>query len=207
MEKYYKYKHIFSGAQTIEDIQYLREKCPKEDYPLIDSLIRTIKIKHKLSFIKMNEILLELKKLKYLEECQKYLENFPEYKEDKLQNSVITKILTSKKSNITYIDLPMLDKNCPHCGTINSAPLGTTYIVCGVDSRGITSINNLNGVNYCFGDWCFECGKKLCKSWYENELYNSANRKHDSTCCQLHAIKNGFKYPQDYCNCVSLNLQ
>lgn len=252
MEKYYKYKHIFSGAHNPQDVDFLRKKCPECDYPIIDSIIRTqnymmsinstpqnndigncngdnnyyndmckrqnisnelqlellITPNHdstrtsnlyKISCIQMNEIIKILSELKYREDCEKYLNTIPSYKKDTAQTNIFSKILSTKPHDDSFIDLPQVEKACPHCGKINSAPLGTTYIVCGVDTCGLLPINNYD--DNCLNDWCFMCGKKLCKNWNSDNLFVKANRIHNGECCKKHAELKGFNYPADYCQC------
>lgn len=220
MDKYYKYKHIFSGASTIDDIKFIKDKCPPEDYPLIDAIIRSIYIQHHFGFSKMNEIIKVLGTHKYREESEKYIDGLKQTPSNNtivllnnysnicelqhIQDEIFAKIINTKPVNETYIDLPKIDNKCPHCGRLNSAPLGTTYIVCGVDVSGVLPIDNYD--ESCLNDWCFSCGKRLCKNWYTDELYNKTNRIHDNLCCKIHARKNNLQYPEDYCQCSRRNI-
>ena len=69
-----------------------------------------------------------------------------------------------------------------------------TYVICGYGTKGF----DWQGCGF---DWCFQCGKKLCKCWNVNHLYNLKNRFHNSKCCRSHALKTGGLYPDDYCQC------
>lgn len=214
MEKYYIYKHIFSGASTIDDIIFLRGKCPKEDYPLIDSITRTQNLQQCISNTQMNKIVETLVSLKFKDECVKYLDEFKNKKYNicqqfeqtnynAAQTETFSRILSTKSLDESYIELPKMEKACPHCGRINKAPFGTKYIVCGIDTMGILPIDNLD--NACLNDWCFACGKKLCKNWYTNQLYDEANRTHDENCCRIHALNHKNQYPAEYCQCFRKN--
>jgi hypothetical protein len=216
MEKYYKYKHIFSGVATVEDVIFLRNKCPKEDYELIDCITRSLELQPCISNVKMNNIVDTLTGMRYKEDCKKYLDGLDNMKKYTYfeqsqsnycmaQTEAFGKIIATKSLDDTYIDLPKIEKKCPHCGRLNKAPFGTKYIVCGIDTMGVLPINNFG--NTCLNDWCFLCGKKLCKHWYTHQLYDEFNRKHDNTCCANHATQNNFRYPDDYCQCTHIRQQ
>ena len=69
------------------------------------------------------------------------------------------------------------------------------YIICGYSSN--------RGFDWkgCGNDWCFLCGKKLCKSWNVDRLYSKINRFHDDRCCKIHSLKTNSNYLTDYCQC------
>lgn len=214
MEKYFIYKHIFSGASSIDDIIFLRSKCPVEDYQIIDSITRSQNFQQCISNIQMNKIIKTLVSLKYKDECNKYLDEFKNKKYNNClqfdqsnynsaQTDTFAKIISTKLIDESYIDFPKIEKECPHCGRINKAPFGTKYIVCGIDTMGIFPMDNFD--NACLNDWCFTCGKKLCKNWYTNQLYDEANRTHDKNCCKIHALKYNNQYPLEYCQCFRHN--
>jgi hypothetical protein len=96
-----------------------------------------------------------------------------------------------------YTNRPIISKECPHCGDNMKMSDDTAYVICGYpdDHRGY----DWKG---CCGDWCFACSKMLCKSWERDELNVEGNRHHDDECCKTHAKKNGYSYPNDYCNCI-----
>lgn len=199
MEKYNKYKNIISGAKSMVDINFIKKNIGIDNDIIFNTIIKSHNYDDKIGCHEMINICNKLDEMKYFDECKKYLEYYS-YKFDTTQNEVITKILSSKKNTITYIDLPLVEKQCPHCGKINKARFDTTYIVCGVDPSGIVPIDNYD--NYCLKDWCFQCGKKLCKSWYEDRLFDVNNRIHDDNCCRNHAKANDYKYPEEYCQCI-----
>jgi hypothetical protein len=159
----------------------------------------------RVGFVTMRKIIDEMSKQQYKINCHEYFEKIKNiYYFDDMQIDTIERIIDTKRKNERIdINLDFLTerKKCPHCGAINKAPLGTSYIVCGVDTMGKKSINEFNLTDTCLNDWCFQCGKKLCKHWFKVELYNVQNRKHNGECCRQHAKKNGFIYPDDYCQC------
>lgn len=88
----------------------------------------------------------------------------------------------------------MIEKPCPHCGKKKTLDKDATYAICGYDRNGF----DWDG---CQHDWCFRCGKKLCKSWHIDQLFNSNNRYHNERCCKSYAYKQGQHYKEYYCQC------
>lgn len=200
MDKYFKYKNIFSGADSIDDITFLRSKCPKDDLPIVDSVIATKELRSGYGFTSTNNIIEMTSKIKYKNDVEKYIASqINSYnKIEPYQQAVFEKIKSRKPYNVTYLNTIQLEKQCPHCGLSNKANLSTEYVICGVDMNGITAMDFENG---CLNDWCFMCGKKLCKNWCKDNLHDPINRRHDGDCCKRHAMKTGRKYPDDYCVC------
>jgi len=102
-----------------------------------------------------------------------------------------------KVENTKKIDpIKTLAKSCPHCAHTISMPEKTNYIICGYQ-------NSILGYDWsgCGRDWCFSCGKMLCKKWESDKLHLQMNRTHDDECCSKHAKDNGYVYPDDYCKC------
>lgn len=93
-----------------------------------------------------------------------------------------------------------VEKECPHCNNKYIDYDDTSYTICGYSSRGY----DWKG---CGCDWCFTCGKKLCKRWDHHELYNKLNRFHDRRCCKLHAYSTNSIYPNDYCQCSNFYVR
>lgn len=85
---------------------------------------------------------------------------------------------------------------CPHCGNRNKSLSKTNYIICGYNERGYDESG-------CGKDWCFKCGKILCKNWKDHELNLMTNRYHDAKCCIKHAKKYDASY-DNYCQCLNL---
>ncbi|VBB17866.1 hypothetical protein YASMINEVIRUS_329 [Yasminevirus sp. GU-2018] len=94
-----------------------------------------------------------------------------------------------------------ISKKCPHCSHVLNMPENTQYVICGYH-------NTSQGYDWngCGRDWCFQCGKMLCKRWETNSLCLQMNRHHDEECCSKHARETGRKYPDDYCQCNNINL-
>lgn len=85
-----------------------------------------------------------------------------------------------------------IEKKCPHCNNIKIGTMETSYVICGH--------GNGEKIFGCGKDWCFICGKKLCKEWGKNSLHLLENRNHNSYCCYKYCEKNKKKY-SDYCKC------
>lgn len=99
-------------------------------------------------------------------------------------------------------DINNVNKKCPHCSHVLNMPENTNYVICGYHNQNIGY--DWNG---CGKDWCFHCCKMLCKSWIPDLLNLKMNRVHDDECCSKHAIENGFKYPDNYCQCNHINIR
>lgn len=100
-----------------------------------------------------------------------------------------------------YINQDLLIKNCPHCQKEMYSNLNNKYVICGYSS-------STKGFDWkgCGKDWCFECGKKLCKKWEVNMLFNRLNRYHDSRCCKYFALKTSDNYLENFCMCRNENV-
>ncbi len=95
-----------------------------------------------------------------------------------------------------------INKKCPHCSHVLNMPENTNYVICGYHNP-----NSGYDWNGCGKDWCFHCNKMLCKSWIPDLLNLKMNRVHDDECCSKHANENGFKYPDNYCQCNHINIR
>ena len=106
------------------------------------------------------------------------------------------KSYTHDTYNTQYHHIPTVIKNCPHCDEPMKMTEDTTYVICGYPK------NKGYDWNGCCCDWCFSCGKMLCKTWENDDLNVEENRYHDDSCCKAHSKRNGYTYPTDYCQCV-----
>lgn len=118
---------------------------------------------------------------------------------DLLQNGCINqeeKLILIKKCNIEpdvyekYIN--RIDKNnmkeCPHCGLHAYHRHKNGYMICGLAQNEISMYKG------CWNDWCYDCGKKLCKNWSTDMLFDSENRIHTKECCLG---------KEEYCDCCN----
>jgi hypothetical protein len=123
--------------------------------------------------------------------------------EDPAQVNTMLRILKNKIpfSDISFIQLKdqyaqEISKKCPHCHTIRVDFADTDYVICGYGDfkRGY----DWKG---CGRDWCFQCGKRLCKTWNKNKLNIQFNQSHDDRCCKNLALMKGLNYESEFCNC------
>lgn len=98
---------------------------------------------------------------------------------------------TQYSSNVSLIS-----KNCPHCEKKIYDYDNKHYIICGYTEKGYDWIG-------CGKDWCFKCGKKLCKSWDKNSLFDTINRFHNGKCCKVYAQRHNSNYYNDFCQCLN----
>lgn len=83
-----------------------------------------------------------------------------------------------------------LHKICPHCNKEN--PNALIYNICG--------FKNILEELGCYNDWCGKCGKKMCKEWHRNSLFNETHRAHFNGCCKKYAEENKLNI-DEYCEC------
>jgi hypothetical protein len=214
---YNRFKGILSGCSTCLDAFYFSEKFIKAypDYKdLIYSMIQSKKFGNVIDLRTLKSSILKLNEFEFREDADDYLNKFAKNSLDTIQMVTINKVILNKKNKITdeekigtykfnpeykkEFDTLLMTKNCPHCDkecTINEK---TDYIICGYQ-------DTKSGFDWfgCGKDWCFECGKMLCKSWSGNDLCSEYNRLHDSKCCKEHALQNKCNYHDDYCQCMT----
>jgi len=223
-EKYY---DIFVTCSTtlinLDDIESLFDKCTQyiTDQNLIDimrnrldTILYDIQYNNYnyhekgIGFTEFFKIIHKLKRYKSRDDLVKIVDKVLVDITDPIQRSTIIRIVNNQPPN-RFDDFYMnnskyqkqqdlIEKNCPHCGRLNLCHKSITYIVCGYGNKGFDE--------GCRRDWCFKCGKKLCKSWYENELFNKDNRYHNERCCKFAAYKNGESYI-NYCICEKFRVK
>lgn len=189
LNNYDEYKNkIINSKSYIEAIDILDEyDFKKKEYSNI--LERDLLT----SFIDQDNYYIKIDDLKFIKLLNgiKYRDELNNITNDPAQLSTINRIFNEKKSyNIS--------KNCPFCNLKYYNNEGKKYIICGLNDKPPFT-------NGCSRDWCFDCGKKLCKSWYLDNLYDLNNRSHD-ICCKKHAKKNGFNI-NEYCNCYMYKIE
>lgn len=205
---YNKYKYIISGLHTVEDYFLILEKLdlPIDKKNILSSLIYAKKPEKSIDYILMKEIIKDLYNYRYREDAYANLPQFLNKTNNLAQIKTFTRIANSKPFKPVYNNIikeyrnPIqynVYKQCPHCGHLYSAPKYTDYIICGFGENGY----DWEG---CGRDWCFKCGKILCKSWENDLLFIEENRNHDINCCKQHSILNNKIYPDDYCQCNNL---
>lgn len=209
VNEFNKLKYIISGLKTREDAYIILEKYKSNPncYNLMKSLINGKKFDNSLDSESMKKNIMEISTIKYREDAYEFISKLLLSTSDIAQIKTFTRIADMKIAKPQYISLKDIRqrnkdnisvKKCPHCGYKCSMSKDTTYTVCGYSSG--------SGYDWegCGKDWCFKCGKMLCKNWEQDELYLPTNSFHDSKCCKKHAISNGYKYPEDYCRCNNI---
>jgi len=150
------------------------------------------------------KLIKKLEKYKFRGDCKDIEDNIYDYTEDAAQINTIRRLIKKKETEPDIVPLcnlrsipkkeVTLTKKCPHCGMSKTEDSNAEYVICGYNTKGF----DWQGCGF---DWCFQCGKKLCKCWNVNHLYNLKNRYHNNKCCRSHALKTGGLYPDEYCQC------
>jgi hypothetical protein len=190
---------ILDGINTIED--GIKVKVNDDDKKLWEIMICSKIYKKMYGFNSFIDLINELNKITNKEEANNYILTMGDMF-DEAQINTVTRIINEKpsrqkmeKKNINLFTV----KKCPHCGTSKMASLFVSYIICGYTENGIDNIG-------CYHDWCFKCGKKLCKEWIKDNLHVETNRKHDGKCCKKYAEEHGMDYLNDFCQCINVNV-
>lgn len=162
-------------------------------------------IKKKIGISKFIEIIQKFGKIKYQNDSIKFYKLIMKNTDDSAQKNTINIMMRNKKLKIKEIehfsnrDIPIIAKKCPHCSNKLYCPITQSYTICGYNRR--------SGYDWkgCGNDLCFACGKKLCKNWVNDQLYNKINRFHDGKCCRKKCKKIGDNtYFISYCNCSNM---
>jgi hypothetical protein len=205
MELHRQFLNAVRGLDSEDDINYIlnlsisRIRNERERL-LLESAYNGVRRNPRLiGYIKFTEIINDLMKLSTKKDIMDELKKLNDKDIVGYQRAVLMRILKSKSnmdsndSTDTEKSSIVITKKCPHCMTECSMPNKTTYVVCGYaygafDWKG------------CKRDWCFYCGKKLCKKWKRHNLFIHENRFHTMVCCKKYASKTGYD-PNDYCDC------
>jgi hypothetical protein len=201
-------KFIFAGCDTIIDAMHFGNQYI-EKYPHMKSLILSymngkryrdiVDIKTKQNAL--NDVIMCETQDEALAVLSKHIEKTTDdvYRKtlERIAYKKYYRKTDRKQKNIQH----NISKKCPHCSHIVNMPDTTQYIICGYTNPVIGY--DWNG---CGGDWCFQCNKMLCKKWEIDNLHLEMNRHHDDECCASHAKANGYRFPDDYCQCNNINL-
>ncbi len=211
MDFYNKVKIIISGCKTKSDCEDILYKISKEDdkIKIIASCIETKSFGNIIDLKNLKIILEELNKLKYREDVYEQINKLTKKTDDISQLKTFIRIANAKPLRPQYVtlrdirernQLSVIKKSCPHCSHENVLNPDTDYAICGYNEE----TNEGYDWNGCGCDWCFKCGKILCKKWQADDLFILTNRFHDDKCCKKHSENNNLKYPDDYCMCKNL---
>lgn len=214
-ELYNRFKNILSGCTTLSDAIYYAEIMSLEFPYLHDLFLSAVYSNTYVSMLDtrtLKNVILEIENYVYREDVEEFLKKRFKETLNEVQKKTFDRIINTKQikpinsKNIEVYEIKKHDDeikemSCPHCKTQYFLNKNTEYVICGYT-------DNHNGYDWkgCNRDWCFKCGKMLCKSWQEHKLYVNDNQNHNSKCCREHAKKYNNKYPNDYCQCRNKNV-
>jgi len=199
---YIELKAILSGCDTLIDaMRFTKPYCDKypnykqiilnmlNGYQYFDTIDQHIKI----------EMIRDMIKCESKDDGKLIIEKIENRTYDDVMKRVMNKLLNKKKNKKYKLNnefTKLYTKKCPHCNHLMTMRSGIEYVVCGYPNTNI-------GYDWtgCGKDWCFQCGKMLCKRWELHKLHSESNRTHDDKCCEKHAIENEKNYIIDYCHC------
>jgi len=201
---YNNFKHLILGCKTKEDALHFlnKHKLDSTKYNFILSIIDGKKYHNVFDNLTVIKYINELIECKNNAEIYLLLHKLINLTNDPAQIKTFTRVAnynSNSKSKYSLLSSDivlkkLLTKLCPHCYHEHSASSNTVYVICGY-----------NGLTYdgkgCGCDWCFKCGKMLCKNWTKNNLHIPSNRFHDFKCCKSHSLINNKSYPLSYCDC------
>lgn len=204
--KYNEFKNVISGCRNFDDASYFSEKYLKhneESKKIVYGVLNGKNYHDNISNKMFHEIMERVNMCEFQEECEKIInEFFPAKNTNDIKIKTLNRIMGGKKKMIDIKNIVQRLKNgdvikyCPHCLDKYIGNDKTNYVICGYN-------NSQHGYNWCGcqKDWCFACGKKLCKSWDDNKLFLEQNRIHNSICCRNQAANNNENYLETYCQC------
>lgn len=143
-----------------------------------------------------------LQTIKNREDAELLVRNMEKLTDDDAQLDCLSRILRRMSYSKEYLNTEDNNNNnnntdigeCPHCGKTWAINKNTQYTICGLTNTGFSWSG-------CGRDWCFKCGKKLCKIWNTHQLFNTLNRHHDIHCCKRAAQRHNQDYNKEYCRC------
>ena len=207
--KYNEFYDILSGCRTILDAFSFAQKYIKanpEMKNIVMSMINGKRYEYVMDMNGMISLMERLDFLVYKEDVIDLIETYLEKTLDPTQRKALYRVANLKAlrpkipepSKIKLIKTTFISKKCPHCGLECTVPENTHHTICGYENK-ITGYNLIG----CGCDWCFKCGKMLCKKWNTNQLFLDDNKHHDGICCRLHAEENNNNYEEEYCMCLT----
>lgn len=205
---YLQLKSIFEGCDTIIDAKPFAQQYI-EKYPILKDMINSymygIEYNDIIDLSSKQSMMINMDKTTSRDIAMNQYTQIIEKTKDEVYKKTLERII-NKKKHIKYQKeyTRYINKKCPHCSRNINMPENTQYIICGYQNSTI-------GYDFigCGKDWCFSCGKKLCKSWDVDMLHLEINQEHDQNCCKNHA-KNHNLFYDNYCQCnriVNLNAK
>ena len=216
--KYSQFRNILSGCRSILDAYYFADLYTKhnpEMKSIVYSMVNGKRYEEVLDFKTVQHTIEDINNAQYQENANIVIEKISKNTVDSTQSKTFNRIAKNKPSKpiilvkedhlpISYIKCKhfdkindnLIEKKCPHCNHDCKVDGKTTYVICGYS-------DSHSGYDWegCGKDWCFQCGKILCKQWEMDSLFVKNNRIHNDECCKQHATENNKNYPNDYCQC------
>jgi hypothetical protein len=206
MDFFNKYITIINDTRTKNDAINIIKlfDLPDNEKKILYNYVDTKKFDKPIDFSTMIDIMKTINNLKYKEEVYNFIEDYIKQTTDNTQIKTFARIANLKPlkpHHVTLKDIKNINnydnKNCPHCNNNCIIHKDTIYMICGLN-------NNNFDWNGCGMDWCFKCGKKLCKQWINDQLFLDINRKHDKKCCKNYALNNNLNYEEEFCMCENI---
>lgn len=204
--EFQEFKKKLYDFHNIDDLNnYIKEITSLDNSPninefnrqLINSFKDTNLYKKKLSFDFLQLYFKIFNNLDNRQDANKLIVDIYNKTDDISQINTFRRIIKMKSNsdvNDNINKLIIFSKNCPHCNKTTISNNTTKNIICGYTNKGF----DWKG---CGNDWCFQCGKKLCKNWEKDSLFTISNRNHDTKCCKNHAASKNSDYLKEYCQC------
>jgi len=201
------YKNIIINSKTYNDslqnYESIKKVCgDKNINKLLDSYINQKRYYKSMDNDKFFLYLNIIDGIYFKNDAEEILTDIKTQTENIAQINTLERLINKKPPKLLSI-LPenkIVTKYCPHCNNKATYSSDIIYVVCGYTVRGY----DWKG---CGRDWCFQCNKRLCKSWNIDMLYNIYNRKHTIKCCKTNAQKLNLNYKNDYCQCNNKFVQ
>lgn len=213
--QYKRYKILSSVVTSKTDIKqlidiYASKITNKSLICILDNDLHSYKNNYSIGVDEFMNMLDKLGSYTYRDDARGLVEKIFKRTCDIIQRNSVIRIIGRKPPRSNIIDMKttkskhrgetdFMEKNCPHCGKREKYQSSSTYIICGYNDKGFDWIG-------CGHDWCFRCGKKLCKTWADNELFVKNNRFHSERCCRIAAHRNTESYSKLYCKCSKIYI-
>lgn len=205
------YNKIYSAKDKYELSNWIDESINITNNKLEKNLIKSLDINDfkikRIETYKFIAYLDLLDKINYFSEIRFIINRIRDMTDDEAQIKTLERIISFKKEKEEredplevffkddgdIEDTKEIFKPCPHCNNVFIGNEKTTYLICGYSRKGF----DWKG---CGKDWCFKCGKKLCKCWNIDSLFDISKRFHDKRCCKYYAHRLMEDY-DNFCQC------
>lgn len=213
VEIYNRFLKLIKAVRSSQDVKFITDiytsKIDNPDLIEIMDSVSTFGNPNILGVEEFIDVIESLEKFIYRDDAREFVQMIFKRTDDFVQRSTIIRLMGYKPPKMQRITMKQfnekkdkknnINKMCPHCQKITEGTPETTYIICGYSDKGY----DWDG---CQKDWCFRCGKKLCKNFFKDSLFNENNRFHTNLCCKLHAYKNKENYNKQYCTCDKIYI-